>query len=76
MHLNPTDSWDPGAVSRFSARLESFAISLSQPDRCVLLQMILAAMDPLDRIKYTEPDCLSLDEEAIVRSIEAQKRSR
>jgi hypothetical protein len=67
------ESWDQQAVLAFSERLELFATSLSDQERRVLIKMILAAMDPLDRIKHLDTHGLiSVDEETLIQSLEAQ----
>jgi hypothetical protein len=60
------------AVDHFAGRLELFAASLPAHERDILVRMILAAMDPMDRLKHVDTSgVLSAEEEALIRSLRA-----
>jgi hypothetical protein len=59
------------SVPRFARRLEEFAATLTGEERTALLHLLLAAMDPLDRIQYLNmEDVLTDGELAVLAQLE------
>jgi hypothetical protein len=51
--------------------LSEYALALPERERQALYEMLLRAMEPLDRFHYLRiSDLLSSDEEAVLRSLE------
>ena len=62
-------------MRRLTESLSEYALTLPEREKHVLFEMLLRAMEPLDRFLYLRTsDILSPDEEAILLSLE--KRSR
>lgn len=60
---------------RLAESLSEYALTLPEREKRALYEMLLRAMEPLDRFRYLRTsDLLSSDEEAVLRSLE--KRSR
>lgn len=55
--------------------LSEYALALPERERHALYEMLLRAMEPLDRFHYLRTsDLLSPDEEAVLRSLEKRPR--
>jgi len=53
--------------------LNRYALVLPECEQRILYEILLAAMEPLDRFRYVRTsDLLSSDEEAVLRSLEKQ----
>ena len=58
-------------IRAFAARLKEHALTLSDAERHALCQLLLRAMEPLDRFRYRSiSDLLSPEEEAVLASYE------
>jgi len=56
--------------------LKEYALALPERERYTFYEMLLRAMDPLDRFRYLKTsDFLSSDEEAVLRSLEKKSKS-
>lgn len=57
-------------VCRLAESLNGYAMRLPEHEKRALFEMLLRAMEPLDRFRYLETsDILSSDEEALLRSL-------
>jgi hypothetical protein len=55
--------------------LNEYALRLSEHEKDALFEMLLRAMEPLDRFRYLRTsDLLSSDEEAVLRSLEKESK--
>ena len=55
--------------------LSEYALGLSERERHALYEILLRAMEPLDRFRYLKTsDLLSPDEEAVLRSLEKESQ--
>jgi len=61
----------------FAEGLCEYALTLPERQRDALCEMLLWAMEPLDRFHYIRTsDLLNPDEEAVLRSLEKELRKR
>lgn len=68
----PDVTSDPETVAAFAARLEAYAASLSSRERQVLEVLLLAAMDPIERMRWRRTeDVLNPEEEAVLAALGA-----
>jgi uncharacterized protein len=64
-------------MRRLAERLNEYALTLPEREKHVLFEMLLRAMEPLDRFRYMRTsDLLSPDEEAVLCSLEKRSRRR
>ncbi len=62
-------------VSRLAESLNEYAKGLPEHEKNALLEILLGAMDPLDRFRYLRTsDLLNSDEEAVLRSLEKESK--
>ena len=62
-------------VRHLAESLNEYAMSLPEHEKRALFQMLLRAMEPLDRFRYIRTsDLLSSDEEAVLRSLEKESK--
>ena len=62
-------------VLNLAKSLNEYAKGLSEQEKDALMQILLNAMDPLDRFRYLRTsDLLSSDEEAVLRSLEKESK--
>jgi hypothetical protein len=62
-------------VRRLAESLNEYALALPDREKRVLFEMLLQAMEPLDRFRYlSTSDLLSPDEEAVLRWLEKGSR--
>ena len=55
--------------------LNEYALGLPEHEKRALYEMLLRAMEPLDRFRYLRTsDLLSPDEEAVLRSLEKESK--
>ena len=58
-------------MRRLAESLNEYALALPEREQRVLYEMLLQAMEPLDRFRYVRTsDLLNSDEEAVLRSLE------
>jgi hypothetical protein len=64
-------------MHRLAESLDEYALALPDREKRVLFEMLLQAMEPLDRFRYlSTSDLLSSEEEAVLRSLEKGSRGR
>ena len=62
-------------MRRLAEKLNEYAITLPEREKHALFEMLLRAMEPLDRFRYLRTsDILSSDEEAVLRSLEKESK--
>ncbi len=62
-------------VRRLAESLNEYALKLPEHEKHALFEMLLRAMEPLDRFRYLRTsDLLSSDEEAVLRSLEKESK--
>jgi len=62
-------------VCRLAGSLNEYAQRLPEHEKHALFEMLLRAMEPLDRFRYLRSsDLLSSDEEAVLRSLEKESK--
>jgi hypothetical protein len=62
-------------ISCLAESLNEYAKGLSEHEKNTLFEILLGAMDPLDRFRYMKTsDLLSSDEEAVLRSLENESK--
>lgn len=62
-------------VRHLAERLNEYAQRLSEHEKQVLFEILLRAMEPLDRFRYMKTsDLLNPDEEGILRSLEKESK--
>ena len=62
-------------ISRLAENLNEYAKGLPEHEKNTLFEILLGAMDPLDRFRYLKTsDLLSSDEEAVLRSLENESK--
>jgi hypothetical protein len=62
-------------IGGLAKSLSEYALRLSEPERHALYEILLRAMEPLDRFRYLKTsDLLSPDEEAVLRSLEKESQ--
>ena len=62
-------------VSRLAESLNEYSKGLPEHEKNTLFEILLVAMDPLDRFRYLKTsDLLSSDEEAVLRSLENESK--
>ncbi len=65
------------AITRsLGVRLDAFARTLSEPDRAALSIVLLRAMDPIDRTRFTAHGLITDEQEAILSEIERRRDDR
>jgi hypothetical protein len=70
--LGPTEDLQRTAT-RLAASLERFSAGLDERDREMLAQILLAAMDPVERMVHVDrSELLSPEEEDILRALRAE----
>lgn len=73
MQDSPAETIDPDALASFASKLEDFAATRSGRERRMLAALVLASLDPVERMRWLAPaDLLSAREEAYLRTIEAE----
>lgn len=60
---------DTGAVEGFVAELEGFAATLDTRQNLILRMVLLASMDPIERIRWQQSRPLRPEEEALVAAL-------
>jgi hypothetical protein len=60
-------------IQRLGSRLDAFARTLSERDRVSLSIVLLRAMDPIDRTRFTAPGLFTDEQEAILLEIERRR---
>ena len=64
-------------MRRLAKSLSEYALTLPEREKYALFEMLLQAMEPLDRFLYLRTsDLLSSDEEAVLQSLEKKSRRR
>jgi len=64
-------------MRRLAESLNEYALTLQEREKRALYEMLLRAMEPLDRFRYLRTsDLLSSDEEAVLRSLEKGLKKR
>ena len=64
-------------VRRLAHSLNEYAQKLPEHEKQALFEMLLRAMEPLDRFRYLRTsDILSSDEEEVLRSLEKESKKR
>ncbi len=64
-------------VRCLAEKLSEYALTLPERERHALYEILLRAMEPLDRFHYLRTsDLLSPDEEAVLRSLEKGPKRR
>jgi hypothetical protein len=62
-------------VRRLAESLNEYAQRLPEHEKQALFEILLRAMEPLDRFRYLKTsDLLSSDEEAVLRSLEKESK--
>ncbi|MHC4309528.1 MAG: hypothetical protein ACYSX1_07320 [Planctomycetota bacterium] len=62
-------------VRRLAESLNEYALRLPEHEKQALYEMLLRAMEPLDRFRYLRTsDLLSPDEEAVLRLLEKESK--
>ena len=62
-------------VRRLAESLNEYAQRLPEHEKQTLFEILLRAMEPLDRFRYLKTsDLLSSDEEAVLRSLEKESK--
>lgn len=62
-------------MSRLAESLNEYALALPEREKRALYEILLRAMEPLDRFRYMRTsDLLSSDEEAVLRSLEKESK--
>ena len=62
-------------MRRLAESLNEYALTLPEREKRALYEMLLRAMEPLDRFRYLRAsDLLSSDEEAVLRSLEKESK--
>lgn len=75
MAADPVDAdlLTEGDVAALGERLEAYAANLTEREQRLLRVFLLSAMDPLERLRLTNPEgILSAEDEAILRAIDAE----
>lgn len=62
-------------MRRLAESLNEYALALPEREKRAPYEMLLRAMEPLDRFRYMRTsDLLSSDEEAVLRSLEKESK--
>jgi hypothetical protein len=62
-------------VRRLAESLNEYALRLPEDEKRALFEILLRAMEPLDRFRYIRTsDLLSSDEETVLRSLENESK--
>ena len=62
-------------MRRLAENLNEYALTLPEREKQALFEMLLQAMEPLDRFRYLRTsDLLNSDEEAVLRSLEKESK--
>jgi hypothetical protein len=62
-------------MGRLAESLNEYALTLPEREKRALYEMLLRAMEPLDRFRYLRiSDLLDSDEEAVLRSLEKESK--
>jgi hypothetical protein len=66
---SPGDRVDTSEVEEFLVGLEGFAATLDARQNLILRMVLLASMDPIERIRWQQSRPLRPEEEALVASL-------